>query len=195
MLAERNALRRRQPRLDPKRLVFIDETAVTSNMTRLYGRAPRGERLVQKVLHGNWKTTTFIAALRYNRVTAPFVLEGAMDGERFRAYVEQILAPTLKSGEIVFMDNVPIHKVAGVREAIERRGAVLVYLPAYSPDFNPIEQFFAKLKAVLRKIAAYTLKGALYSIERLCKTIAACLDEISRAECAAYLAHSGYRST
>jgi transposase len=185
-------LRRWQPRLDPKRLVFIDETSVASNITRLYGRAPRGERLVHKVLYGNWKTTTFIAALRHDRVTAPFVLEGAMNGETFRAYVEQILAPTLKSGDIVFMDNVPVHKVAGVQEAIERRGTILVYLPAYSPDFNPIEQVFAKLKAVLRKIAAYALKGTAYSMKRLCQTIAACLDEISRAECAAYLANSGY---
>jgi transposase len=185
-------LRRRQPRLDPRRLVFIDETSVTSNITRRYGRAPRGQRLLQKVVYGNWKTTTFIAALRHDRVTAPFVLEGAMNGETFRAYVEQVLAPTLKRGDIVFMDNVPIHKVAGVREAIEGRGAILIYLPAYSPDFNPIEQLFAKLKAVLRKIAAYTLRGTAYSIKRLCRTIAACLDEISRAECAAYLAHSGY---
>jgi transposase len=185
-------LRRRQPRLDPKRLVFIDETSVASNITRLYGRAPRGERLVHKVLYGNWKTTTFIAALRHDHVTAPFVLEGAMNGETFRAYVEQILAPTLKRGDIVFMDNVPIHKVAGVREAIEARGAILIYLPAYSPDFNPIEQVFAKLKTVLRKIAAYTLRGAAYSIKHLCKTIAACLDEISRAECAAYFTNSGY---
>jgi transposase len=188
-------LRRRQPRLDPKRLVFIDETSVASNITRLYGRAPRGDRLVQKVLHGKWKTTTFIAALRYDGVTAPFVLEGAMNGETFRAYVEQILAPTLKRSDIVFMDNVPIHKVAGIQEAIEARGALLIYLPAYSPDLNPIEQVFAKLKAVLRKIAAYTLKGAAYSLKGLCKTIAACLVEITRAECAAYLANSGYRST
>ena len=111
--------------------------------------------MVHKVLYGNWKTTTFIAALRHDHVTAPFVLEGAMNGETFRAYVEQILAPTLKRGDIVFMDNVPIHKVAGVREAIEARGAILIYLPAYSPGFNPIEQVFAKLKTVLRKIAAY----------------------------------------
>ena len=185
-------MRRRQPRLDPKKLVFIDETSVVTSITRVYGRAPRGERLVQKVLHGNWKTTTFIAALRYDRVAAPFVLEGAMNGETFRAYVEQILAPTLKRGEIVFMDNVSIHKVEGVREAIERRGAILVYLPAYSPDLNPIEQMFSKLKSVLRKVAAYTLKGAAYSTTTLCKTISACLDEISQAECVAYLAHSGY---
>jgi transposase len=167
-----HAEQRRQPRLDPKKLVFIDETSVASNITRLYGRAPRGKRLVQKVLHGNWKITTFIATLRHDRVTAPFVLEGAMNGETFRAYVEQVLAPTLRRGDIVFMDNVLVYKVAGVQEAIEGRGAILVYLPAYSPDFNPIEQFFAKLKAVLRKLAAYTLKGAAYSIESLCKTYA-----------------------
>jgi transposase len=185
-------LRRRQPRLDPKKLVFIDETSVVTSITRLCGRAPRGKRLMQKVLYGHWTTATFIAALRSNRVTAPFVLEGAMNGETFRAYVEHILAPTLKRGDIVFMDNVPIHKVAGVREAIELRGAILVYLPAYSPDLNPIEQMFAKLKSVLRKVAAYTLKGAAYSMTSLCETIGACLEEISRAECAAYLAHSGY---
>jgi len=130
--------------------------------------------------------------LRHDRVTAPFVLEGAMNGEMFKAYVEQILAPTLKRGDIVFMDNVSVHKVVGVREAIEARGAILFYLPAYSPDLNPIEQVFAKLKAILRKIAAYTLKNATYSIKTLCKTIAACLDDISRAECTAYLANSGY---
>ena len=117
------------------------------------------------MLHGNWKTTTFVAALRHDCVTAPFVLEGAMNGEMFRAYVEQILAPTLKRGDIVFMDNVSVHKGVGVREAIEARGAFLVYLPAYSPDLNPIEQVFAKLKAILRKIAAYTLKKAAYSID------------------------------
>ncbi len=144
------------------------------------------------MLHGNWKTTTFIAALRHDRVSAPFVLEGAMNGDTFRAYVEQILAPTLKRSDIVFMDNVAVHKVAGVQDAITRRGATLVYLPPYSPDFNPIEQLFAKLKSVLRKIAAYTLSGAAYSLKHLCRTIASCLDQLSRAECAAYLANSGY---
>ncbi len=186
-------MQKRQRTLDPKRLVFIDETSVSTTITRLYGRAPQGERLVQKVLHGNWKTTTFIAALRHDRVTAPFVLDGAMNGEMFKAYVEQILAPALKRGDIVFMDNVSVHKVVGVEDAIEARGAILVYLPAYSPDLNPIEQVFAKLKAILRKIAAYTLKNAAYTVKSLCKTIASCLDEISRSECAAYLANSGYR--
>ena len=142
--------------------------------------------------HGNWKTVTFIAALRHDRVTAPFVLEGPMTGEMFKAYTEQCLAPMLKKGDIVFMDNVSVHKVDGIEEAIEARGAIPFYLPAYSPDLNPIEQLFAKLKALLRKIAAYTLKNRAFTVARLCKTVAWCLDQISRAECAAYLANSGY---
>jgi len=192
--AARRALQRRQKRLDPRRLVFIDETSVSTTITRLYGRAPRGERLIQKVLHGNWKTVTFIAALRNNRVTAPFVLEGAMNGETFKAYVEQFLAPTLKKGDIVFMDNASVHMVEGVEEAIEARGAILFYLPAYSPDLNPIEQFFAKLKSMLRKIAAYSLKQAAYTVDSLCVAIASSLTKISRSECSAYLTNSGYRN-
>jgi len=144
--AARKTLQRRQMRLDPRKLVFIDETSVSTTITRLYGRAPQGERLVQKVLHGNWKTVTFIAALRHDRVTAPFVLEGAMNGETFKAYVEQFLTPTLKGGDIVFMDNASVHMVDGIEEAIGSRGAIPFYLPAYSPDLNPIEQLFAKLK-------------------------------------------------
>src|SRR6202163_4299416 len=190
--AARKALRKEQPTLDPKQLVFIDETAATTKMTRLYGRAPQGKRLVDKVPHGHWKTTTFICGLRYDGVTAPFVLDGPMDGPHFLAYVEQILAPTLKKGQIVFLDNVSTHKVDGVEEAIEARGARAVFLPAYSPDLNPIEQLFARIKFVLRKIAAYTHKNAAYTGNGLCKAIASCLDEISRSECAAYLAHSGY---
>ena len=115
--------------LDPSRLVFIDETSVSTTITRLFGRAPQGERLVQKVLHGNWKILTFIAALRHNRVTAPFVCEGAMNGDIFKAYVEQFLAPTLKRGDIVFMDNVSVHKVDGIEEAIEAPGCNSI-LPA-----------------------------------------------------------------
>jgi transposase len=184
-------LQKQQPRLDPKRLVFIDETSVSTTITRLYGRAPQGERLVQKVPHGNWKTITFIAALRYDRVTAPFVLEGPMNGELFKAYTEHFLAPTLRKGDIVFMDNVSLHKVDGIEEAIEARGAIPFYLPAYSPDLNPIEQLFAKLKALLRKVAA-TLKNAAFTVRSLCKSIASCLNQISRAECFAYIANSGY---
>ena len=137
------------------------------------------------MLHGNWKTVTFIAALRHDRVTAPFVLEGAMNGETFKAYVEQFLAPTLKKGDIVFMDNVSTHLVDGVEEAIEARGARVFYLPPYSPDFNPIEQLFAKLKSFLRKAKART-------VERLWKAIASFLKTVSKGECKAYLANSGY---
>jgi transposase len=185
-------LHRRQALLNPRQLVFIDETSLSTTITRLYGRAQQGERLVQKVLHGSWKTFTFIAALRHNRVTAPFVCEGAMNGETFKAYIAQFLAPTLKRGDIVFMDNASVHKVDGVEEAIEARGAIPFYLPAYSPDLNPIEQLFSKLKAMLRKVAAYTLKESAFTFDSLCKAIATCLREISRSECAAFLANSGY---
>ena len=154
--AARKALRKEQLTLDPKQLIFIDETAATTKMTRLYGRAPQGKRLVDKVPHGHWKTTTFICGLRYDGVTAPFVLDGPMDGLHFLAYVEQILAPTLKKGQIVFLDNVSTHKVDGVEEAIEARGARPIFLPAYSPDLNPIEQLFARLKSFLRKMKART---------------------------------------
>lgn len=147
---------------------------------------------MQKVPYGNWKTVTFIAALRHDRVNAPFVLEGPMTGEMFKAYVEKFLAPTLKRDDIVFMDNASVHKGDGIEEVIAARGATLFYIPAYSPDFNPIEQFFAKLKSILRKIAAYTLKGIAFSVDSLCKAIVSCLDQIARAECAAYLANSGY---
>jgi transposase len=174
-----------QARLDPKRLVFIDETSASTNMTRRYGRGTRGERLVCKIPHGHWKTSTFVAALRHNRVTAPLLLDRAMNGVSFLAYVEQILAPTLRRGDIVVMDNVSVHKVAGVREVIEARGATLRYLPPYSPDLNPIEQFFSKLKAILRKAAAS-------SIEKLWAVIGSCLKEFSPRECAAYLLNAGY---
>jgi len=154
-------------------------------MTRFYGRAPEGERLVEKVPHGHWKTTTFICGLRYNGVTAPFVVDGAMDGPHFLAYVEQVLAPTLKKGDIVFMDNVSTHLVEGVEETIEARRASVYYLPAYSPDFNPIEQLFSKFKAFLRKMKART-------VETLWKTIASFLREVSKEECKAFLANAGY---
>ena len=183
--AARRALRKQQQTLDPKKLVFIDETAATTKMTRLYGRAAQGQRVVDKVPHGHWKTTTFICGLRYNRVTAPFVLDGPMDGPHFLAYVEQILAPTLKKGEIVFLDNVSTHKVDGVEEAIKARGARAVFLPAYSPDLNPIEQLFARLKSFLRKMKART-------VEKLWNAIASFLKEVSEDECTAYLANSGY---
>jgi len=185
-------LQEQQPRLEPKRLVFIDETSVATTIARICGWAPRGERLVYKQPHGTWETVTFIAGLRDDGVTAPFVLEGPMTGEIFKAYVEQFLAPTLQKGDIVFMDNVALHKVAGINELITARGAQLRYLPAYSPDFNPIEQLFAKLKALLRKLAAYTIRNGKFTLKGLYKAITRCLEQITSAECAAFVANSGY---
>jgi transposase len=172
--------------MNPTRLVFLDETWATTNMARRYGRAPRGERVIASVPHGHWKTSTFVAGLRDDAITAPLVIDGAMNGETFRAYIEQFLAPTLAHGDIVIMDNLASHKVAGVREAIEARGASLIYLPPYSPDLNPIEQAFAKLKALLRKAAPRT-------VEALWAVIGEALSAFSSTECANYLADAGYR--
>jgi transposase len=158
---------------------------VTTNMTRFYGRAPRGQRLVCKVPFGAWKTMTFIAALRHDRLTAPMLLEGPMTGQSFIAYIDQVLAPTLRCGDIVIMDNVPTHRVRGVREALRSRGVLVPEFPPYSPDLNPIEQSFAKLKALLRKAGAR-------SLHRLSTEIAAALKQFPAAECAAFLAHDGY---
>jgi transposase len=182
----RNEWRAGQTGLNPENLVFIDETGAKTNLARLYGRAPRGQRLVAPVPHGHWMTTTFVAALRYNEITAPCVFNGPMDGASFLTYVEHFLAPALRQGDVVVMDNLASHKVAGVKEAIEQAGATLRYLPAYSPDFNPIEQAFAKLKAALRKAAARTF-------DALIKAIADALASFTSQECANYLANSGYR--
>jgi transposase len=176
-----------QPRFDPKKLVFIDETGTATNMARRRGRCRRGARLIGRVPHGHWKTTTLVAGLRIDAVSAPFVIDRAMNGRIFRTYVERCLVPTLCPGDIVIMDNLRAHKVTGVREAIEAVGAVLVYLPPYSPDLNPIEQLFAKLKALLRKAAKRTIEGLWSTIGRL-------LDDLSAEECAHYLAHDGYGS-
>ena len=157
----------------------------TTAMTRLYGWGAKGQRLVDAAPSGHWKTTTFVAGLRRDGVVAPFVLDGPMTGEVFRAYVEQMLTPSLRPGDVVVLDRLPAHKVAGVREAIQAAGASLLYLPAYSPDLNPIEQLFAKLKALLRKAAART-RDALWD------TIGALLDAFTSAECQNYIANSGY---
>ena len=154
-------------------------------MARLRGRAPRGERLVGKVPHGHWKTTTFVAALRSNALTAPGVIDGPMNGNAFLAYVEQVLVPSLKPGDIVVMDNLSAHKVPGVGQAIEAAGARLLYLPPYSPDFNPIEQLFAKLKALLRKAGER-------SVDALWSRIASLLDAFTPEECANYFRNAGY---
>jgi transposase len=174
--------------MDPACFVFLDETGASTNMVRRYGRCPRGERLVGAAPWGHWKTTTFVAGLRSSGVVAPLVLDGPMTGEVFRAYVEQMLAPCLAPGDVVVMDNLPAHKVTGVRTAITAAGASLLYLPPYSPDLNPIEQMFAKLKALLRKATART-KDALWH------GIAQALDAFPEAECQNYLAHCGYEFT
>jgi transposase len=170
--------------MDPERFVFLDETS-TTNMTRRYGWGPRRERLVDAAPWGHWKTSTFVAGLRAAGVIAPFIISGAMDGPAFRAYVSQVLAPELHKGDVVVMDNLPAHKVSGVREAIRAAGAGILYLPPYSPDLNPIEQLFAKLKALLRKVGART-KTALWD------TIAVSLAGFSPSECRNYLTNSGY---
>jgi transposase len=181
----RDEWRASQPGLNPEHLVFIDETGAKTNMVRLYGRAPRGQRLAAAVPHGHWMTTTFIAALRQDEIAAPCVFDGPIDGASFLSYVEHFLAPALRQGDVVIMDNLASHKVAGVKEAIERAGATLRYLPAYSPDLNPIEQAFSKLKAALRKAAARTF-------DALIKAIAQALADFTPHECANYLANSGY---
>ena len=174
MAQARDEWRASQGELNPERLVFIDETGAATDMARRYGRCPRGQRLVSSVPWGHWKTTTFVAALRVGEIAAPCVFDGPMDGPSFRAYVEQFVVPILRQGDIVVMDNLPSHKVAGIREAIEAAGAELRYLPSYSPDFNPIEQFFAKLKALLRKAAARTIEALSGRADRARR----CRDEV-----------------
>jgi transposase len=174
-----------RPTLNPQRLVFIDETGASTKLARLYGRSPRGQRCRAPVPHGHWKTTTFTGALRLGGLTAPMLLDGPMNAAAFLAYVEQVLVPTLIPGDIVVMDNLPAHKPAGVRRAIAAAGALLLYLPPYSPDFNPIEMAFAKLKAALKKIAART-------VAELWSAIAASLLTFTPDECRNYFAADGY---
>lgn len=156
-------------------------------MVRTHARAPRGQRAIGAVPHGHWKTSTFLAALRYDRLTAPCVIDGPINGLTFLAYVEQILVPTLRPGDIVIIDNLGSHKGKAVRRAIEQAGAILLYLPPYSPDLNPIEQVFAKLKAMLRK-------AATRSLEALWTAVGALLNRFSSPECARYFHHAGYRT-
>lgn len=174
-----------QPGLDAKRLVFIDETGASTKMARLRGRAKRGRRCRSSVPHGHWKTTTFTGALRLGGLTAPMVLDGPMNREAFHAYVAQVLVPTLRPGEIVIMDNLPAHRPADIRQAIQAAGASLLYLPPYSPDFNPIENAFAKLKAILRKAAARSI-GGLWNV------MGDALPTFTPDECANYFTAAGY---
>ena len=179
---------RSQGQLDPHRLVFIDETWAKTNMTRSHGRCPRGKRLAATRPYGHWQTLTFVAALRCDRLTAPCVFDGPINGPRFLAYVEQCLLPTLTVGDIVILDNLSSHKSAAVRTAIERAGATLRFLPPYSPDLNPIEQVFAKLKALLRQAAERT-------VEATWRRVGTLLNRFGPEECSHYFTHAGYAST
>lgn len=183
--AARTDWRADQPHLDPQRLVFIDETGCATNMARLRGRCARGQRLKGQVPHGHWKITTFTAGLRVDRLTAPMVLDGPMNADWFMAYVEQVLVPTLSPGDIVVMDNLSSHKGDKVRAAIEAAKAELRYLPPYSPDLNPIEQAFAKLKAHLRKHAERSLEGLWARIGDL-------IPDFRPTECRNFFRNAGY---
>ena len=168
--------------------MFIDETWASTNMARRHGRAPRGERLRMSVPHGHWRTTTFVAGLRSDGLVGPFVLDGPINRETFEVYVEQVLAPELRTGDVVVMDNLSSHKGPRVQEMIQARGARLLFLPPYSPAFNPIEKVFSKLKALLRKAAERTVEGLWTTIGKL-------LDAFAPTECANYFAAAGYDAT
>jgi transposase len=174
--------------LDPARLVFIDETWASTNMARRYGRCPRGERLRASVPHGHWKTTTFVAGLTAHGIIAPWVLDGPINRDAFETYVEKVLIPELSPGAIVIMDNLSSHKGQRVRQMIEAAGASLLYLPPYSPDFNPIENAFAKLKALLRKAAERSVGGLWSAIGRI-------IDCFTSTECKNYFTAAGYATT
>lgn len=174
--------------LDPERLVFIDETWASTNMARRHGRCARGERLRVGVPHGHWKTTTFVAGLRSRGIAAPFVLDGPINRIAFETYVDKVLVPELEPGDIVIMDNLSSHKGPRVREMIEAAGATLLFLPPYSPDFNPIENAFSKLKAHLRKAAERSVDGLWTAIGRV-------IDLFTPAECRNYFKAAGYDAT
>ena len=176
------------PALDPARVVFVDETWAKTNMARTHGYAPKGERLVDAVPFGHWQTTTFVGAMRADGFVAPLVVDGAVNGELFRAWVRQHLCPALRPGDTVVMDNLGSHKVAGVRAAVEAAGCRLLYLPPYSPDLNPIEMAFSKLKGLLRKAAERTVDG-------LWRVIGESLDRFTPGECRNYIRHAGYNAT
>jgi transposase len=167
------------------RFLFLDETWTTTNMTRLYGRALKGQRLVEAVPHGHWKTTTFIAALRSTGMTAPMVIDGALNGDLFCAYVHQVLVPELRPGDIVVLDNLSSHKRMEARAAIEAVGARVVFLPPYSPDFNPIENAFAKLKRLVRSAGKRT-------IDELWSFLGQVVDAFTPSQCLNYIRHCGY---
>lgn len=171
--------------IDPGKIVFIDETWAKTNMTRTYGRSQLGTRVIEKTPCGRWETTTFIGALRAEGFLAPLTIAGTLTGALFRAWVEQHLTPQLKVGDIVVMDNLSCHKVVGIREAIEKVGAELRYLPPYSPDLNPIELAFSKLKKMLRD-------GAERTVDKLWDLCGSILEAFTEIECRNYFRHCGY---
>jgi len=175
----------RQKLIDPSRLVFIDETWIKTNMSPLRGWGPSGQRLKAHAPFGHWKTMTFVAALRHDRLDAPFVIDGAINGAGFQTYVEQVLVPTLAKGDVVVLDNLGSHKGKAARRAIRSAGAHLLFLPPYSPDLNPIEQAFAKLKHMMRNAQARTVEATWRRAGQI-------VDLFAPKECANYLAHSGY---
>jgi transposase len=186
LLAARQRWRdEQQPRWAGRHLVFLDETGLNTKMTRLHGRSARGQRCQCAVPHGHWHTATLVVALRHDRLCAPCLLDGPMNGAAFLAYVEQFLAPELGPGDIVICDNLASHKVSGVAQAIAARGAELVYLPAYSPDLNPIEMAFSKLKAFLRQASQRTFEG-------LHTATANALDAFSPTHCSNFFRHAQY---
>jgi len=187
-LDEREQWKTLQEVLPLESLVFIDETWTKTNMTPLYSRAEKGKRVRDYVPQGHWKTTTFIAALRQEGLTAPMVVDGLINGELFLAYVKQILVPTLRTGDIVVLDNLSSHKVAGVKKTIESAGAKILYLPPYSPDFNPIEMVFSKLKTFVRKAKIRTRETLWNKLGELC-------DIFTPKECQNYLKHAGYKTS
>jgi len=185
-VAERRSVwKQEQPQTDARRLIFIDETWAKTNMTRLRGRAPVGERLIDKVPHGHWRTTTLIAALGIEGVRCSTVVDGVVNGDVFQAFVEQVLLPQLRPGDVVIMDNLSSHKRQRTRELIESAGAQLVFLPPYSPDFNPIEMIFAKVKHLLRSLACRTR-------EALWRAMQSVLDQVTASDAANCFRHCGY---
>ena len=185
MIEQRSHWHERLAAVPSARLVFVDESGANTKMTRLYGRSPVGERLVTHIPHGHYQTSTLIAAVRLRGPCAPWLFEGAMDGEMFVAWVRQGLAPTLQPDDWVILDNLATHKVAGVRETIEAAGARLLYLPPYSPDFNPIENLWSKVKQILRRLALRNAKALL-------QAAATAFDSISITDCQGFFSHAQY---
>lgn len=188
MAEQRAAWHPQVSQFDPEKFIFIDESGARTNMTRERARGPRGERVVADTPHGHWKTTTMISGVRLDGACASMVLDGATDADAFRAYVRHVLVPQLRPGDIVVMDNLQPHKAAGVRGMIEAAGATLLYLPPYSPDFNPIENMWSKVKQFLKSAAARTF-------DALCDAIAQALRQVTRSDCIGFFKHCGYAAT